>query len=373
MAGLDPVAEAQQTKASPPPPLELTVAGWFLLAAALWELLSNRLAAALGLYAGLGAEGPRVWLADSGELAMNSVGIMSLVLLCATLPRLANNRAFARLPWRVVLMLTSPLYLPVIFVSIFRPVSEGLILLGYLAAALSAFLIAVLAAIRPIGSSSRRIFLALGLIELLPAIELAARYMALIDPASAAGVVTRRAYLFAEVLIAVLPVFCFFALGLGRLRAFVRRPHLLALIAAVLALGVAVWAAIHAEARDYLSLIAYRSLGITIAIPGTVGLAIYLVGLFFGTLLTGSLILPSRRWPPNTASRRVGLGLVCVWIAGIQPIHPYQYALMVLGFVFLARGFFDPPPEVAGGGEPERESLLDRQRGSGDSRAEGVR
>ena len=107
--------------------------------------------------------------------------------------------------------------------------------------------------------------------------------------------------------------------------------------------------------------------------PGTVGLAIYMVGLFFGALLAGSLILPSRRWPPNTASRRVGLGLVCVWIAGIQPIHPYQYALMVLGFVFLARGFFDPPPRVAEGGEPERESLLDRERGSGQSRAEGVR
>jgi len=341
------VTEARSREASAAPPIELTSAGWFLLAAAVWELLWNRLAPALGLFAGLGAEGPLAWLADSGQLAMNSVGIMSMVLLCATLPRLANNRAFARLPWRVVLMLTSPLYLPVIFVSIFRSVSQGLILLGYLAAALAAFLIAVLCAVRPIGSSRRRIFLALGLIQLLPAIEIATRYTGIIDPADSLGVVTRRAYLFAEVLLAVLPIFSFFALGFGRLREFARRPHLLALIAAAVALGIGVWAAVHTGARDYLSLSAYRALGVTIAIPGTAGLAVYLTGLFFGTLLTGSLILPSRRWPPNTASRRVGLGLVCVWISGIQPIHPYQFALTILGFVLLARGFFEPLPATA--------------------------
>jgi len=340
-------------------PLDLTAAGWFLIAAALWELLWNRLASALGLYAGLGTEGPLTWLADSGQLAMNSVGIMSMVLLCAALPRLANNPAFARLPWRVVLMLTSPLYLPVIFVSIFRPVSQGLILLGYLAAALSAFLIAVLAAVRRIGSSRRRVFLALALIEILPAIEIATRYTGLVDPAESLGVVARRAYLFAEVLMAVLPVFAFFALGFGRLRAFARQPHLLALIAALLALGVGIWAAVHTGARDYLSLSAYRTLGITIAIPGTAGVAIYLVGLFFGTLLAGALILPSRRWPPTPASRRVGTGLLSIWIAGLQPIHPYQFALMVIGFVYLARGLFDPVPAAASG-DGERESLLDR-------------
>jgi hypothetical protein len=348
------LATSTKTAAQVTLPIELTIAGWFLLAAAVWELLWNRLASALGLYAGLGAEGPLVWLADSGQLAMNSVGIMSLVLLCATLPRLANNRAFARLPWRVVLMLTSPLYLPVIFVSIFRPVSQGLILLGYLAAALSAFLIAVLCATRRIGSSRRRIFLALGLIEILPAIEIAARYTGMIDPTGSLGLVTRRAYLFAEVMLAVLPVFCFFALGFGRLRAFARQPHLLALITALLALGIGVWAAVHTGARDYLSLSAYRTLGITIAIPGVIGLVVYLAGLFFGTLLTGALILPSRRWPPSTSSQRVGLGLICVWAAGIQPIHPYQFALMILGFVFLARGFFDPVTAAASEQEAAR-------------------
>jgi len=353
-------------------PIELTVAGWFLLAAAVWELLWNRLASALGLYAGLGAEGPLTWLADSGQLAMNSVGIMSLVLLCAALPRLANNRAFARLPWRVVLMLTSPLYLPVIFVSIFRPVSPGLILLGYLAAALSAFLVAVLSSVRKIGSSRRRIFLALGLIEILPAIEIATRYTGIVDPVDSFSVVARRAYLFAEVLMAVLPVFAFFALGFGRLRAFARQPHLLALIVAVLGLGVGIWAAVHTGDRDYLSLTAYRSLGITIAIPGTAGVAVYLVGLFFGTLLAGSLVLPSRRWPPTPSSRRVGTGLICIWIAGLQPIHPYQFALMMLGFVFLARGFFDPVT-AAEAEQGERESLLDHTPGSGEIEQEEAR
>jgi hypothetical protein len=338
------VAESTQTAASRTLPIELTLAGWFLIGAALWELLWNRLAAALGLYAGVGAEGALPWLADSGRLAMNSVGIMALALLCVTLPRLSNNRAFARLPWRVVLMLTSPLYLPVVFVSIFRPVSPLLILLGYLAASLSAFLIAMLAAFRRIGWRRRRIFIALGLIQLLPAFELTTRFTALIDPASAMGVLPRRAYLIAEVLSAVLPTFCFFSLGYGRLRAFLRRPHALASVTALLALGLGIAAVIYTDGRDFLSLTAYRTLGITIAIPGTFGLVIYLTGLFFGTLLVGTLLLPSRHWTPTVATRRVGLGLGAIWISGLQPTHPYQFALMLLGFVLLARGFFEPAP-----------------------------
>jgi hypothetical protein len=367
------VPASPENKPSPPIPIELTVAGWFLIVAALWEIVFNRLAAALGLYANVGAEGLRGWLADSGRLAMNSVGIMALLLLCVTLLRLSNNRAFARLPWRVVLMLSSPAYLPVIFVSIFRPVMPFLILLGYLVAALSAFLIAVLIAVKPVGWSRRRIFLALGLVQLLPAFELVTRFTALVDPAGSVGVLPRRAYLIAEVLIAVLPTYAFFALGFGRLRAFARRPHVLALIGALLVLAAGIAAVVHTGARDYLSLTSYRTLGITIAIPGLFGLVVYLTGLFFGALLVGSLVLPSRRWPPTVASRRVGLGLGCIWIAGLQPTHPYQFAVMLLGFVFLARGFFDPAEAPLPAAAAGRQSLLDRGSGAPAATPEGSR
>jgi hypothetical protein len=61
----------------------------------------------------------------------------------------------------------------------------------------------------------------------------------------------------------------------------------------------------------------------------------------------GTLVLPSRRWTPTVATRQVGFGLAAIWISGLQPTHPYQFALMLLGFVLLARGFFEPQPAPA--------------------------
>ena len=99
---------------------------------------------------------------------------------------------------------------------------------------------------------------------------------------------------------------------------------------------VAVGAYVMAADPGIFSLVAFRSLQITLSIPG--GTPVYIASLFLGTLVAGSLVLPSRRWTPSESSRRVGFGLVCIWTAGVQPTHPYQFALVLVGFLYLAKG-----------------------------------
>ncbi|MCP4599279.1 MAG: hypothetical protein GY847_01860 [Proteobacteria bacterium] len=316
--------------------IDLSTAGWFLLITGIWELLFNRLASAVGLYSGVGATGFLRWVAESGRLAMNACGIMALILACAILPRIASNQRFAPLSARVVLMLASPFYLPIICVATLRAISAELVLVGYMVTVGSALFISILVALRNIDSNRRRIIIALGLIQMLCAFELVARVAALFHPTGTLEALPRRAYLFAEILFVITPIFAFFVLRPGQLGAFLRRPHLAGLVFACIAVCIGVYSVIFASEEAFFKLIAFRTLGITVAIPG--GAPIYIVALFFGTLLTGSLILPSHRWPPDSHSRRIGFGLVFVWIAGIQPTHPYQFTLMLLGFLYLARG-----------------------------------
>ncbi|MCP4676838.1 MAG: hypothetical protein GY854_15255 [Deltaproteobacteria bacterium] len=325
--------------------VDLSVAGWFLVVAGIWEILFNRLASAFGLYLNVGATGSLSWLADSGRLAMNASGIMALILACATLPRLAANHRFGGLPARVVLMLASPFYLPIICVAVFRPISAELILFGFLIAAASALLVAILVALGKVDSSSKRVILALGIIQVLGAFELLARVAALFHSSGALEALPRKAYLLAEVLFVVTPFFAFFALKPGRLGAYLRRPHLLGLTSACIAAAVAVFALIYVSDETFFKLIAFRTTGLTIVIPG--GAPVYVAALFFGVLLTATLVLPSRNWPPDADSRRTGFGLICIWLSGIQPTHPYQFAMMLVGFIYLARGLLGEDLERA--------------------------
>ncbi len=316
--------------------IDLSVAGWFLVVVGIWEILFNRLATASGMYLNVGAVGGLSWLADSGRLAMNASGIMALVLACAALPRLAANQKFGGLPARIVLMLASPFYLPIICVAVFRPVSAELILFGFLIAAGSALLIALLVAFGKVDSSSKRVILALGIIQVLGAFELLARVAALFHPSGVLEALPRKAYLLAEALFVVTPFFAFFALKPGRIGAFIRRPHFLGLTSACIAMAIAILALFYVSDETYFKLIAFRITGLTIVVPG--GVPVYIASLFFGVLTAGTLILPSGNCPPDADSRRTGFGLVCIWLAGIQPTHPYQFAMMLVGFLYLARG-----------------------------------
>jgi hypothetical protein len=176
-------------------------------------------------------------------------------------------------------------------------------------------------------------------VELTAALELICRFLLSFQTPDFLETLAHRAYLFAEVLFVVLPVFAFFTLRPGTLGSFLRRPHLLALVWAGATALVASFTAAQIESTYVLSTIAYRVLGMKLYIPGKTPL--YIVSLFFGTLLVGSLILPSKRWPPDSESRRIGTGLGCIWLAGIQPTHPYQFILMLTGFLYLSRGLLD--------------------------------
>ncbi len=317
-------------------PIDVGVAGWFLLVVAIWELLFNRLASAIGIYGSVGAEGILSGFATSGRLAMNAVGIMALVLTCFSLVNVASNQRFAPMPARVILMLTSPLYLPMICVAILRPVSDWLILLGYLVTAGSTAFIAVLVALKTKSSSAKRLVIALGLIQVLSAYELVARFVVLFHPAGSLEALPQNAYLVAEVLFVIAPVLAYFILAPFSVKDGLRHPHIPGLLFALSATSVAVLALLFADNETFIRLVAYRVIGIRIVIPG--GAAVYAVALFFGALIVGSLVLPSRKWPPDNHSKRTGFGIAAILIAGIQPTHPYQFALMILGFLYLARG-----------------------------------
>lgn len=316
-----------------PAAVDVSVAGWFLLVASLWELLFNRLFASLGLYNNVGASGFLSGMADSGHFAMNATGVMALMLASMMLPRMASDSRLAPLPARVLLILSSPLYLPVVFVAVFRPINAALILVGYLVCTCSVLFLGILVALKKLDGGRRRIVLAMALIQFIAGFELVA--------SSYFSDLSQRVYLLSEALYITTPIFSFFVFHKGHLLAFMRRPHLLALISSVIATGFATLIVLAATEKTALTLVlvAFRSLGVTLSIPG--GAVLYLVALFFGTLTTGSLILPSRKWPPSPISRNVGLGLACMWIAGIQPTHPYQFILVLVGFLYLCRSMLE--------------------------------
>ncbi len=313
--------------------IDVSIAGWFLLVASMWELVFNRLFASLGMYNNVGASGFLSGLADSGYFAMNATGIMALMLASLMLPRMAGDSRLAPLSARVLLILSSPLYLPVVLVAVFRPINAALILVGYLVCICSVLFLGILISLKKLDGGRRRIVLAMALIQFIAAFELVA--------SSYFTDISQRIYLLSEALFITTPIFSFFVFHKGHVLAFVRRPHLLAVVFAVITTGFATLVVVAAADKTPLTLVlvAFRSLGVTLSVPG--GAILYLVALFFGTLTSGSLILPSRRWPPTPISRNAGLGLACMWIAGIQPTHPYEFILVLVGFLYLSRSMLE--------------------------------
>jgi len=322
-------------------PLELTAAGWFLLVAAAWELVFNRLAHFLGIYSGVGSAGPLGWLATSGHFAMIATGLASIIIYWATFARLVNSRRFRGIWWRAVLILVSPVYQLVIMWSVVEPnIYPWLLFMAYMGVVATSLFVAILAATRPISPGRRRTVIALGLMIAMQAFGWTTLDFLEVDRFGDLGAVAIRAYLFSEALMVILPVIGFFTLFIGsprELGAFIRRPHLpaLALALAATSLGIAVVARTGGD-ESFVSQVAYLVLGVTISIPG--GAPVYLVSLFFGTLLIGCLILPSGRWRVGDSSRRVGFGLALIWMAGLQPYRVYQFALTLVGFLLLAHG-----------------------------------
>lgn len=322
-------------------PVELSIAGWFALIAALVEICLGRLAALLGVYLGVGTSGPRAWAANVGELAMYAAGLTSLALVLFVISSIIGNSRHPGAWWRAIVILVSPVYLLVAGLAAFEPqLSSWLLLAAYFAAVLTASILVGLAAALPIGGGPRRVVLALGAANLLQVFGWAALDYFEMDRESVVGIIGVRAYLAAEAIWVVTPVVAFFSLfadSARKLGGFLRRPHVPALLAAV-----AVTAAIGAVVAyawgqgAYLAQIAYLTSGLTLSVPGAPWT--YLVSAFFASLTAACLALPTRRYPGDEWTRRLGLGLAFIWLAGLQPYRVFQFALMLLGFAFLCRG-----------------------------------
>jgi len=321
--------------------LERTIAGWFLLSVALFELLFYRLASYMGYYIGVGAEGPVSSLVIAGEVAVNAVGIMSLFILCASLTRLMSSTEAKGMWWRAALVLLSPSYLLIIAWSVFRSnLSPWLILAAYITTILSAVFIVVPMLFSNLRDGPKRVATAFIMSTVLQAFAWISLDFFELDRFSDLGSVTIRSFLVAEVLATVTPIVAFFVLFIetpARLGAFIRRPHLPALAGAIAftALGVAITFKVGGN-TGMLSQLAYLVIGITVSIPG--GVAVYIVSMFFASLLVGCLILPSKRWKPDADTVRMGLGLAFIWIAGLQPVKVYLFALMLTGYILLTLG-----------------------------------
>jgi hypothetical protein len=343
-------------------PVELSIAGWFVLVAALVELCLGRIAALLGVYLGVGQTGPLAWLANAGELAMYAAGLASLGLILFVLSSIIGNR---RLPggwWRAMVILVSPVYLLVAGLAAFEPLLSSWLLVGaYFAAILTALIVSGVAVALPIGGGPRRVVLALGVANLLQVFGWAALDYFEADREGVLGAVAIRAYLVAEAIWVLAPVAAFFGLVADSPRKaglFLRRPHVPALIIAVtVTAGATAIVARTVGHGSHLAQIAYLALGVTLSVPGAPW--VNLVSLFFAALTAAALVLPDPRHPIDACSRRVGFGLTLVWVAGLQPYRVFQFALMLLGFALVARGVLGRVPGV----EEPQDGFADALRG----------
>lgn len=343
--------------------LELTVAGGLLLSAALFELLFHRAGWVLGLYATMGAEGPLALraLAGGGRLAVNLVAVLGLFVCLPVLARMVFDHGFG--PWaaRVVLAGLATGGMVISLVTVFLYLSPAMVLAGYVFAAAAAALALLIPAFSTADGGRRRIALGLALIIGLPAAELTARATGLTVPGSGGSAILSWSYLLAEVLIVVVPIFAFFSLNLGRLGELVRRPPLPVLGAALAAVALALAVIVRTGDPGYLSIVSNRILGITIAMHAWPALALYLAALFFGVLLVGLSLLPRGGRRPDPTTRRFGLGLALVLIAGLQPSAPYLFISMLLGALLAAHGLFEGDTKAAsrvraGGEAPARDA-----------------
>ena len=268
-----------------------------------------------------------------------------MVLTLPALARAVFDPRFGPWPARAAITGLAAGGLVVVSVSVFRALHPALVLGGYAFSVAAGVLTLVLAATRPLDGGRRRILISLALIQLLPAAELVARAFGIDGAQSDLAASFRWAYLLAEVLLVVVPTFAFFTLELGRLRSLLRRPPLLALGFALGALAVGVAVVVRTGDPGVLSIVADRALGITLAwqISGIV--VLYLVSLFFGALLVGTLLFPGRSRAASASARRTGIGLVCLLAAGLQPSSPYLYSLSLFGALALATGLVDQARE----------------------------
>lgn len=318
-------------------PLDLSVAGWFLLAAAIWELIAGRFAATFGLYQTLAPTEALTSLSDSVKIATASVAILSLTIAATGLVKLCTDERFAALPVRVTLLFASPFALPIIAVSIFRPVQAPLVRVGYLGTVILLSFLMFLTALHPVGGPKRRAAILLGMTPLMQAVALFGGGFAVTAPESVLGQMAHHAAGLAQALYLATPLLLLSFLLPGGLKGFLRRPNPEAMgvslvVAGLLAAGIAL-----VQDPMILALSAFRAMGLSLNL--SFAPTLYIVSAALTTLVGVSLI---RGKTSTIYERRVGLGILLVAIVGLHQFHPYRLALLLAGFVYLARGLVGP-------------------------------
>ncbi len=316
--------------------IDVSTAGWFLVIATAWELVFNRLGFSVGWYRSVGVEGGLGWLVATALLSVNAVGIMALILAGAGILAVFPDRRYGPRFMRVGLMLLSPGTLPVIGVAIFLPLSVVAVRIGYLIAVGLCVLIVSMVSIQPIFRRHRRLLVVFGLTEGLAALQFLSIGAGLEATGWPEGLAS-QSFLFSEALFVLSPLLAVvFAVPRENLSEVLKRPHMLALAAALGVTAGAVAIAAWLDNPVYFAIVSNRLMGVHLTLPG--GSALYLAALFLGTYAVGALILPSWRRPTDYRRRRMGIGLLCIWAAGLAPTKPYLFALMLVGFLELARG-----------------------------------
>lgn len=338
----DTLNESPTTSVAPVS-VDISIAGWCLLLVAVWELLVGRGAAVFGLYQNLGASGALAYLVDSGQVATTMVAVLSLTIAATGLVRLCTDDRFAALPVRVVLLFASPFALPIIAVSIFRPVQPQFVRVGYMGVVVVVAFLMLLVALHRIGGPKRRAAVVLGAVPLLQAVGLLSGGFAMSAPESFIGYMAHHAASLAQALYLASPLLLFPWLVPGGLRGFVRQPNLMAAAVALLTAALATGVTVLFGDPLLLGLAAFRAFGLSLDLP--IAPALYVLSSAVTALVGASLLLPGGGRVRTSDERRVGLGVLLIAMVGLHQFHPYRFAVLLAGFIYVARGLVGPTLE----------------------------
>jgi hypothetical protein len=336
MALAKPMAESVNAR-NDTLPLDLSVAGWCLLAAAFWELIAGRFASTFGLYQTVAPMGSLACLADSVKIATTAVAILSLTIAATGLVKLCTDERFAALPVRVTLLFASPFALPIIAVSIFRPVQAPLVRVGYLGAVILVSFLMLLTALHPVGGPKRRAAILLGMTPLMQAVALFGGGFAVTAPESVWGKMAHHAAGLAQALYLATPLLLLSFLLPGGIKRFLRRPNIEAMAACLVVAGLLTAGIVLVQDPMLLALSAFRAMGLSLNLSFAPTLYVFSAAL---TTLVGVSLIRSN--PSDIHTRRVGMGILLVAVVGLHQFHPYRLALLLAGFVYLARGLVGP-------------------------------
>jgi hypothetical protein len=164
---------------------------------------------------------------------------------------------------------------------------------------------------------------------------------------STAGRFALESFQIAEGLALLLPVYAYFVIGrksIVNLNSKIKSIHIPAVILSLSITVLAVWMVIHIQhaggAKSFVSAspffirVAYRTVGMTLAWPFSIPLA--MVSLFFLFMTLFSLFIPYKEWKVNNSTVKTGFGFAFIYLAGLQPVTVYQYSLTLLGLLLMA-------------------------------------